>query len=261
MKWNPQRKHAACPPAAHDARSSSSRQRFLLGTAVRLFRLAAGRSATECQRLVAHLLSKLAALPDGHARRSAVFAAQTQRRLAAIEQELDRLLFGQLVFESTETWHRVYQDLLEQVQLRRYLSVALIKSDDYWHDRPSEHSLRLNGALASRGFLVHRIFIIDEFFWPRLSRTPGTNLMQWIAEQKQSGIEVSLVRREDLAHEPHLICDLGIYGDEAVGYQETDFEGRTVRFELRFDATSLQQAQQRWQELLLYAKPWSEVFS
>lgn len=230
-------------------------------TAARLFQRAIGPDATDCQRLVMHLVTKLVALPDGYGRCSRVFAAQTQLRLAAIEQELDGLLAGQLVFESTETWHRVYQELLEQVQMRRYLSVALIKSDDYWHDRPSEHSLRLNGALASRGFLVHRIFIIDEFFWPRLSRTPSHHLMHWIAEQKQAGLDVSLVRREDLIHEPHLICDLGIYGDEAVGYQETDFEGRTLRFELRFDATSLQQAQQRWQELLLYAKPWSEVFS
>ncbi len=224
-------------------------------------RLGTSRRASELRHLTATLAEKLVALPDGFACHSSTFAAQSLLRLMAMQEELDHLSAGRLTFESTETWHRVYQELLESIRTRRYLSVALIKSDDYWQDQPSEHSLRLNAAMVRHGFYVHRVFIIDEFFWPRLSRTPSVRLLHWISEQKHSGLDVSLVRREHLAQEPRLIADFGIYGDEAVGYQETDFEGRTVRYEVRFGAAAVKQAEQHWRELMLYARPWSEFFT
>jgi hypothetical protein len=48
---------------------------------------------------------------------------------------------------------------------------------------------------------------------------------------------------------------MGIYGEDAVGLQQTDFEGKTVRFELHFDANSVRQAVERWNQLQLYAMP------
>ncbi|MCA9151111.1 MAG: hypothetical protein KDA92_17490 [Planctomycetales bacterium] len=237
-------------------------ERFALWFAARLLQtLVARRQPIELRSVVARMFSKLALLPHGYAQAAPVFAAHTQLRLATVEHELDRLLDGRLVFESTETWHRAYQEVLDGVQVRRYLSVALIKSDDYWHDTPSECSLQFNATMVQHGFLVHRVFIIDEFFWPRHCREPNLHLLHWMSLQKQAGLDVSLIRREDLAHEPHLVGDFGIYGDDAVGYQETDFEGRTVRYELRFDAASLRRAEQHWRELLLYAKPWRDLFS
>jgi hypothetical protein len=55
------------------------------------------------------------------------------------------------------------------------------------------------------------------------------------------------------------VCDIGIYGQSAVGQQQTDFEGKTIRFELSFSATALQQAEQRWQQLMVYAQPFSAL--
>ena len=68
-----------------------------------------------------------------------------------------------------------------------------------------------------------------------------------------------MLRVSDVEGEAALACDIGIYGDSAVGRQETDFEGRTTRFELNFAPHALRLAEQRWNELLVYAKPLSDL--
>ena len=187
------------------------------------------------------------------------FRQQLTLRLAEMSKQLAELLQGRLCFASTEKWRTVYEDVLKSCRAKRYLSVALIRSDDYWRDEPGQASLEFNYDLIAHGFHIHRVFVIDEFFWPRTARTPSTGLFHWITSQHQRGIEVSLVRLSALEDEPDLVCDMGIYGDEATGLQQTDLEGRTVRFELRFDALSVRQAEQRWNQLLLYAKPLDEL--
>ena len=72
---------------------------------------------------------------------------------------------------------------------------------------------------------------------------------------------MSLVRLADLQQEPDLICDMGIYGEDAVGFQQTDFEGKTVKFQLRFDPNSIHQAEQRWNQLLLFATPLEDLIA
>ena len=190
---------------------------------------------------------------------SEVFRQQVTLRLHEHLAEIADLAAGKLVFSSTEVWRTVYQQVLESTATKRYLSVALIRSDDYWRDAPGESSLKFNYQLVDHGFHIHRLFIVDEFFWPRASKTPSKQLFHWILAQYQRGIEVSVLRLTDLDEEPSLVCDIGIYGQNAVGQQQTDFEGRTTRFELSFAATALQQAEQRWQELLVYAQPFSQL--
>ena len=190
---------------------------------------------------------------------SAVFRKQVILRLRDILERLRRLAEGRLIFESTETWRTVYEDVLQSCQARRYLSVALIRSDDYWRDAPGENSLEFNFALLAHGFHVHRVFIIDDFFWPRTARTPSTQLFRWIQDQHQRGVDVSLVRLAELEDESSLVCDMGIYGLDAVGWQQTDFQGRTLRYELSFNREAVTEAEQRWNQLLLFAKSFDEV--
>ena len=187
------------------------------------------------------------------------FRTQTIVRLRDFSRRLSRLAEGRLIFDSTETWRTVYEDVLKACQPRRYLSVALIRTDDYWRDAPGENSLEFNYELIDHGFYVHRVFIIDEFFWPRTARTPSTELFHWIQSQRLRGVEVSLVRLTELEDEPALVGDFGIYGDDAVGRQQTDFEGRTVRYEISFDRNAVTEAEQSWQQLLLFAKPFDEI--
>jgi hypothetical protein len=189
---------------------------------------------------------------------SEVFWQQVGLRLHEKLTEIADLAAGKLVFSSTETWRSVYQQVLEASQRKRYLSVALIRTDDYWRDAPGESSLQFNYELVAHGFHIHRVFIIDEFFWPRASHTPSKQLFHWIVGQYHRGIEVSLIRLTDLDDDPSLVCDIGIYGERAVGQQQTDFEGKTTRFELRFATNALQQAEQRWQQLMVYAQPLSQ---
>ena len=66
--------------------------------------------------------------------------------------------------------------------------MALIRSDDYWRDAPGESSMQFNYELVAHGFHIHRLFIIDEFFWPRGARTPSKQLFHWILEQYQRGL-------------------------------------------------------------------------
>ena len=184
---------------------------------------------------------------------SSVFREETLLRLHTFQSQIATLAIGRLSFDSTETWRTVYEQVLENCRVKRYSSIALVRSEDYWQDAPGQSSLEFNYKLIEHGFQIQRIFIIDEFFWPRHAVTPSKDIFGPIVVQSQRGIEVSLVRTTSLEEEPALCCDLGIYGEDAVGLQDTDSQGRTVRFELRFAPTDIRQAQQRWQQVALYA--------
>ncbi|MCA9195990.1 MAG: hypothetical protein KDA87_00570 [Planctomycetales bacterium] len=189
---------------------------------------------------------------------SLVYQNVVAQRLRDMAAQVGSLRDGRILFSSTETWRTVYEDVLQSCQTRRYLSVALIRSDDYWRDHPGENSLDFNFRLVNHGFYVHRLFVIDDFFWPKTARTPSQELHHWILKQHFAGIEVSLVRMADLEQDAPLACDLGIYGTDAVGWQTTDFEGRSVRYEISFNARDVVEAEVRWKQLLLYAESLSE---
>ena len=184
-----------------------------------------------------------------------VFEQQAVLCLSEIARRMDDLLCSKLTFEGTEQWRSVYRQVLESCETRRYLSVALIRSDNYWRDAPGENSLEFNYTLVEHGFTIQRIFIVDPFFWPPSAKTPAREVMRWISAQHDRGILTSLVRLSDLDNEPDLVCDIGIYGDQAVGIQESDFEGRTVRFNIYFDANRVQEAEELWSRIELYATP------
>ncbi len=213
----------------------------------------------ELRSAITKLSRQLAELMHSAAGQAPIFCRQSVFRLEDMSRQLDDLHKATITFDTTETWRSVYEDVLQSCKAQRYLSVALIRTDDYWRDPPGERSLEFNYQLISHGFHIRRAFIIDEFFWPPSARTPSNDILRWIIKQHQRGIEVSLVRLVALDDEPGLICDMGIYGEDAVGLQQTDFEGKTVRFELHFDANSVRQAVQRWNQLQLYATPLEQL--
>ena len=217
------------------------------------FQLPRSPAEAELRSVIDKLSRQLAELMRSTAGRGPIFCQQSVFRLESMSRQLDDLQKATITFDTTETWRSVYEDVLQSCKSQRYLSVALIRSDDYWRDSPGERSLELNYQLISHGFHIHRAFIIDEFFWPRSARTPSSEILRRIVNQHQRGVDVSLVRLEALEDEPDLICDMGIYGEDAVGLQQTNFEGKTVRFELHFDVNSVRQAEQRWNQLQLYA--------
>lgn len=219
------------------------------------------QSTTDFETSAQSIVGDLKKLANDPASSSAVFQALVAQRAREIAAQVKLLESGRVVFQSTETWRTVYEDVLQTAKTRRYLSVALIRTDDYWRDTPGESSLELNYRLVRHGFYVHRLFVIDDFFWPRIAKTPSTQLYHWILEQHHEGIEINLVRLSDLQQDEAIACDMGIYGTDAVGWQNTDFDGRSLRYEISFDPRDVVDAEVRWQQLLLFASPLTDTFA
>lgn len=173
-------------------------------------------------------------------------------KLASLTEQLTSLADGEIVFTSTESWRTAYDRLLQSHGLGEYLSVAWVKSADYWHDAPGRQSLRLNYEVAARGLRIERFIILRDSLWPPGERLPSPVVLAWIEEQHQHGVLISLARESALLAEPDLLCDFGIYGARAVGIHELDEQSRTLRFVLHFSRQQLNLAHARWSRLALY---------
>lgn len=198
-------------------------------------------------------LDELARQPDPVLRRFALL------KLASLSEQVGQMARGTVVFSGTETWRTVYEQLLEDPGLGFYRSVAWVKTRDYWQDRPGRQSMRLNYVLVRRGLRIERIVILRGGLWPEGEALPAPAIRPWLDEQNDRGIWVSLVREWEIAAEPDLLADFGIYGDRAIGIQELDELSRTQRFILQFDAQSLHLARDRWERLSLYAIPYADL--
>ena len=118
--------------------------------------------APRLSRTVVGIRRQLTQLRECRALQSQVYQKQVELRLREVLRQLERLSEGRLLFDSTEIWRTVYEDVLSACRVKRYLSVAVIRSDDYWRDPPGEKSLEFNFQLVAHGFYVHRVFIIDD---------------------------------------------------------------------------------------------------
>jgi hypothetical protein len=174
-------------------------------------------------------------------------------RLTSILDEVQSFARGKVVFSATEAWRTVYEQILRSPDVRRYRSVAWLKTEDYWQDAPGRSSMQLNYDLLDAGVRIERVLILSDFFWPAAALLPSADIRHWIDEQYQRGISIGLVRESDIDTEPELLCDFGIYGDRATGLWELDNQCRTVRFTLDFSEQSIRLATERWRGLLLYA--------
>jgi hypothetical protein len=176
-------------------------------------------------------------------------------KLASVASQVSDLAAGKVVFPVTEGWRKVYEQLLRSPELREYQSVAWVRSADYWQDQPGRQSMQANFEAVHRRVLVERIIILRDDIWPAGQLLPSASILPWIEEQHNHGLWVTLVRESELARESDLLCDIGIYGDRAVGVQELDERSRTLRFTLTFDAEAVRLAKEHWRRLSLYATP------
>ncbi len=174
-------------------------------------------------------------------------------KLSSLAGQLGELAGGTVVFAGTEGWRTVYEQLLRSPDIREYRSVAWVRSRDYWQDQPGRQSMQVNFEAAHRGVLVERIVVLRDELWPRGQLLPSDELLPWVEEQHNHGLRVSLARESDVAGEPDLLADTGIYGVRAVGVQELDERSRTQRFTLTFGREAVAQAEERWRRLALYA--------
>lgn len=180
-------------------------------------------------------------------------------RTASMQDEIETLADGTILFAGTEAWRTVYERLLRSRDVPEYQSVALARTKDYWQDEPGRQSLAINFDAARRGVLIERIVILRDELWPLDDSLPIEEIRPWIEEQHNHGLWISLVRESRLSSEPDLLEDIGIYGNRAVGRQELDERGKTVRFWLSFNEDQIRLARTRWERLKLFAVPYREL--
>lgn len=181
-------------------------------------------------------------------------------RTRQLDAEIGEIAHDRIVFTGTERWRMAYERLLQSRGLHLYRSVAVIRTAHYWQDEPGRQSMAVNFAAHKERFLnIERIAIVADSLWPVAERLPIEPLQTWLADQHTHGLSVRLVRLSELGREPDLVLDLGIYGTRAVGVQEQDDQGRTVRFTLSFDFAEVLAAEQRWERLSLLATSFEQI--
>lgn len=214
-----------------------------------------GELFDDYQRLTQSLLD-ISRVPDP------IFRNLARQRLASINEEAAQIAAKTIVFQGTETWRIVYDQLLRSPGIHQYRSVAWAKNRYYWLDEPGRKSLQTNYELHVSGqLLIERIVILADELWPADAPLPVDLMRQWIHEQHSQGLLVRLVRETALVNEPDLIADIGLYGTRALGVQELDAECRTIRFTLTFDFGQLAAAESRWKRLNVYAAPYASLLN
>jgi len=189
-----------------------------------------------------------------------VFRQLAHPRLQTITSECSLLGEGIVEFASTESWRVVYEELLRSPGLHLYRSVAYIESAHYWQDGPGQQSTQLNLELVDAGVVgIERTAIIADHLWPANELFPVEPLHTWLDQQHRYGIGLRLVRESVLENDTDLLCDFGIYGSRAVGFQTADPAGRTIRFTLDFNFDKVQQAEVNWNRLTVYATSYREL--
>ena len=178
-----------------------------------------------------------------------------EAKLNDVKTELSDISRGVFEFRA-ESWRKPWREILSRKDVKYYYSASLVKSKDYWQNRPGKESIHFNKEILNRT-KTKRIFIIWDEVWD------NQQIKDWIIDQKNSGIEVLVARRNELPVEEDVIHDFGIYGDVAVGYQILDENCNTVRFNFYFDKEYHKKTIERFDKLGLYATEQStdEYFS
>ncbi len=174
-------------------------------------------------------------------------------KIADIGDQLQMLPDGTVVVTEIEAWGTIYNQLLRSPDITKYWSVAWVKSADYWQDQPGQQSIKTNFDAVRRGMMIHRLVIIADQHWPKSAHLPHEPIRRWVEDQHNQGLWLGLLRESDIAHEPELLSDTGIFGDRAVVMQELDEHSPTFRVVLSFEAARVQDAKARWDRLKLYA--------
>lgn len=174
-------------------------------------------------------------------------------RLRRLNEEAVEVAAGRIEYIGTEAWRTAYEILLRSRGLYRYRSVAYARTPNYWQDEPGRQSMRVNFEMIQNGLLIERVVIVPDAFWPAGELEPVEPVGRWIEQQVRGGVCLSIVRDSLLEGDPDLLADFGLYGNRAVGFQQVDDHGRTVRFSLSFDFAELLAAERRWDRLAVYA--------
>ena len=228
--------------------------RFESDTLELLFQLSKDESVEQTQKNIAR------ALRDASKRKDSVFQSLLEERLATISGDLRQLGDGRIEFANTEAWRIFYEQLLRSPSTALYRSVAHVESPHYWQDGAGQKSTALNLELHDSGKVsIERIVILADHLWPEGDQFPVAPIHRWIDEQHRHGIWIEIVKESELAKEPELIVDFGVYGFRAVGKQISDSSGRTTKFTLSFEYEDVKNADSTWERLKVFSISFAEI--
>jgi len=210
---------------------------------------------------VSQIQSKMTrSLVDASKRGDVVFRELLVERLNSISEDLRQIGRGRVEFSNTESWRIFYEQILRSPSTTLYRSVAHIETANYWQDGAGRKSLDLNLSLHDSGKVnIERIAIVADHLWPAEEQFPINPVRRWIDEQHRYGIWIEVVRESELASEPQLVSDFGIYGIRAVGRQIVDIAGRTTRFTLSFDYEDVKEADQFWDKIKVFSTSYAKL--
>ena len=218
------------------------------------FALAKDTAMFECHLGFMRALHLISCIPDP------VFRAAAFKKLDAIYEELTTLGQGTIIFQSTESWRLVYDQLLCNKIVYDYKSVAWIRDVSYWQNEPGQKSLKLCLELIdAKQLRMHRICILSDELWPETQSLPNATIVRWIEQQVAHGVPVGLIRESALLLDDDLLVDMGIYGSHAVGHQLMSETEGTSKFVLQFDFDAVASAEEIWARLCAYAKDCKEI--
>lgn len=193
-------------------------------------------------------------------RKDSIFRELLMQRLDLIAEDIKMAGDGRIEFISTESWRIFYEQILKSPGINNYRSVSHIETQNYWQDGAGRKSTELNLKLHDSGTVrVERIAIVADHLWQNDELFPVGIVHEWLEEQHRHGIWIELVRESDLAREPELISDFGIYGNRAVGRQFSDSGGRTSRFVLSFDFDDVKKAEDYWKKLRVFTVSYAKL--
>lgn len=180
-------------------------------------------------------------------------------RIQVAADDVSRAAAGHFEFESTERWRTYYERLLMSPGLHVYRSVAVVRKPSYWQTEAGMKGMQLNHQISeSKRLAIERVVVLADELWADRNALPVERIQEWLIEQHHHGISLWLVRESELSGEADLLVDMGIYGSRAIGVQELDDLGNTRRFTLQFGIEHVQQAEERWQRLMVYAVKYSD---
>ncbi len=183
-----------------------------------------------------------------------LFRGLLLERLEETGEQASSLSKGIIEFQQTETWRTAYEKVLRSNEVNKYLSISVIRSENYWQHAPGRQSIELNYELQdSKGLAIERIAILSESVWPKGNVFPKKRIFDWLLEQHNHGIWIELVRLDQLKDEKQLVVDSGIYGEIATGIQHLDERSETCRFQLSFAPSDVEYAEDRWERLKLFS--------
>jgi hypothetical protein len=184
-----------------------------------------------------------------------VFIDLVKSRLNEFRLQLaTEFAMGTISFRA-EAWRVPYRNILNQPDMKVYKSVAWVKSEDYWQDQTGKSSIQFNYELIKSGKEIERIFIVRDSVWN------SSKIRNWIREQKDKGIKIAVAREGLIPVEEDLMYDMGIYGERAVGYQNLDENCRTTSFQLHFNKSRVEKANELFEKLKMHTLTLNELES